>query len=233
MEDTSPAGSKGPEPGAPNLLARIVQVFVSPGALFEALAARPVWLDVFLLLIASGVASQIALPEETFREIFALQVPPNTDPEQLERIIGFMRTWGLWVGILSLPVALCVVAGALLLAYNVILGGEGTFRQLFSATAHAFLILSLGGWIVLGLIVFLDSRQVVLSPALAIEGLVDLGSGYLSRFVYRMNIFALWTCGVLGIAVHKVYPKRSAAGAAIYLLVLYLLIVAVSVIPGG
>lgn len=231
MEEASTAGSQ--EPRVPNLIVRIGQVFVSPGRLFEALAARPVWVDVLALLVVSGIAAQLLLPEETFREIFAAQVPPNADPAQVERMIGFMRKWGLAVGIISLPVSVSVVAGILLLAYNVILGGEGTFRQLFSATTHAFLIVSAGGWLVLGLILLFGSQQVVLSPALAIEGLVDLGSGYLSRFAYRINIFSLWTCAVLGIAVSRIYPRRSAAPAAIYVGVLYLLVVALSAIPGG
>jgi len=225
--------TRGPgETAAPNLLVRVGQVFAAPGRLFEALAARPVWLDVFLLLIASTVASQLVIPEETFRAIFMQQIPADTPPEQIERILSFTRTWGLVIGAVSLPLALVVVAGLLILAYNVMLGGDATFRQLFSATAHAFLILSAGGWIVLALIL-LGSEQVVLSPFLALEGFLDLGDGYLARIAYRINIFAVWTCAVLGIAVGKLYPKRSAGGATTYLLVLYLLLVAVSALQGG
>jgi hypothetical protein len=128
-----------------------------------------------------------------------------------------------------LPLATAVVAGSISLAYNVILGGEARFKQLYSATAHGFLILTAGGFIVLGLLLA-GGEQVVMSPALVFP---DLGNGYFARLAYRMNIFAIWTSLALGIAVSKMYPKRSATGATIYLLVLYTILVGLSAIPGG
>ncbi|MDH3733618.1 MAG: YIP1 family protein [Gemmatimonadota bacterium] len=232
METMTPDGaSNPPEETArgPNLLVRIGQVFFSPGALFEALRARPVWIDVMILLLIASAASQMLLPEERFRELFMQQMPPDTDPADAEQIMGFMRRWGIGVAVIWLPIATAVVAGMISLAFNVVMGGEARFRELYSAVVHAFVILTVGGFVVLGLLL-MGGEQVVLSPALILP---DMGNGYLARFLARINVFAVWTCIVLGIAVSKLYSGRSAFGGAMYLLVLYGIIVGASAIAGG
>lgn len=225
-----PAGSEQDrEPRGPNLFVRLGQVFFSPGALFEALRARPVWLDVMILLILSSFASQALIPEERFREIFMQQLPPGSDPADAEQIMDFTRRFGTLLATVSLPIATAVVAGTISLAYNVVLGGEARFKQLFSATVHAFVILTAGGFLVLGLILA-GGEQVVLSPALLFP---DLGNGFFARMAGRINIFAIWTSIVLGIAVSKMYPKRSAGGATVFLLFMYMILVGLSALPGG
>ena len=133
-------------PRGPNLFVRIGQVFFSPGALFESLRVRPVWLDVVILIIASGIASQALIPEETFRELMAAQMPPDTSPEDMEQFLGFMRRFGIAIAAIWTPLAIAIVSGLLALTYNVLLGGEARYRELFSGTAHSFLILTAGGF---------------------------------------------------------------------------------------
>ena len=133
------------------------------------------------------------------------------------------------IAVLGAPIAITVVAGVLIVAYNVFLGGEASFRQIFSVTTHAFWVLTVGSLLTLGLLV-MGGSQVVLSPALLLP---DLGDGYFARFLEKINIFAIFTSIVLGIGVSRIYPRRSAAGATTYLLVLYALLIGVSAIPGG
>ena len=221
--------STDPSPRAPSLPVRMGQIFFSPGDLFDALRERPVWLDMMIVLIVCAVASQLVIPEERFRELFMQQMPPGTDPADAESIIDFSRRFGAIMSAVFMPVSAAVIAGVLILNYNVILGGEARFRQLFSAVTHSFLILTAGGFLVLGLILA-GGDQVVLSPALLFP---DLGDGYLARIAYRINIFAVWTSVVLGIAVGRVYPKRSAGAATGFLLFLYMIVVGLSALPGG
>lgn len=228
MDDSTTAAAPV-EPKAPNLLVRIGQVFMSPGKLFEALRDRPVWLDVAILLVILSAASQLLIPEERYREIFMSQMPPEADPADAERLMGFFRQWGIAFAVIWLPIATAIVAGLLSLAYNVMLGGEAKFRQLFSAVMHSFVVLTAGGFVVLALIL-MGGEQVVISPALLFP---DLGDGYFARLAYRINVFAIWTSVLLGIAVSKMYPKRSAFGVTVYLLVLYTIMIGLTVIPGG
>lgn len=224
--DPSSAGAQASIPGLP---VRIVQVFTSPAKLFDALKERPVWIGVLLLLVVVGAVANLLLPDEALRTIIEQNMPPGADPAQVDDMVGFSRTWGVVFAIVGTPLSVAFVAGILILAYNVVLGGEASYGQLFSATAHSYPILTVGGLITLGLLVA-GGSQVVMSPALLLP---DLGDGYPARFLERINIFAIWTSAVLGIAVSRIYPKRSAGGAIAYLLVLYAILIALVAIPGG
>jgi len=206
-------------PSLPLLPVRIVQVITAPGALFSRLKDRPVWLDALVTLIALGVATTYLIPDEVQRQLIEQFLPAGTDPQQIDQIIESSRTQGLIGTILATPILISIIAGLLLLAYNVVLGGEATFRQLFSATTHAMFVLTLGGFIVIGLMA-MGSKEAILSPALLLP---DLGDGFLARLLSRINVFAIWMCVTLGVAVSRIYPKRSIAGATFYLVVLYLI----------
>lgn len=219
----------GAQASIPSLPVRIVQVFTSPGRLFDSLKERPVWLGVLLFLVVVGAVANLLLPDEALRTIIEQNLPAGSDPSQVDDMVGFSRTWGVVFAIVGTPLSVAFVAGVLILAYNVVLGGEASYRQLFSAAAHSYVILTAGGLITLGLLVA-GGSQVVMSPALLLP---DLGDGYAARFLGRINIFALWTIAVLGLGVSRIYPKRSAGGAIAYLLVLYLILVALVAIPGG
>ncbi|WP_423924575.1 hypothetical protein [Candidatus Palauibacter sp.] len=69
----------------------------------------------------------------------------------------------------------------------------------------------------------LGSHEPLLTPGLFLPEV----AGFIGRFLNGINIFSVWTCGVLGVAVSRIYPERSAAAGTTYLLVLYLLVVAV------
>ncbi len=229
MSEPHEPSSSGADAPLPSLPVRIAQVFVSPGRLFEALRAKPVWIGILLVLLVVGVVAGLLVPEEAYRTMISQQMPRDADPAQIEGAVRFWRTFGPLLGVILTPASIALVSGLLILAYNVVLGGEASYRQLFSATAHAYVILTAGGLIVLGLLAA-GGQQVIMSPALLLP---DLGGGYAARLLGKVNIFAVWTIFVLGIAVSRIYPRRSAGGAVAYLGILYLCLAAVSAIPGG
>ena len=225
------------EHAIPSLPARIVQVFVSPAKLFDALRHRPAWMGAVLGLIGLSLALQfltpVIVPEEVRRTMFETQfVAAGPDPAIAEQQIEFWLQWSPVVfgagAVFVTPIALSLVAGLLLLAFNVFLGGEGTFRQLFSAGAHAFYINLAGGLVVIVLMV-LGSENPVLTPGLFLP---EMG-GFVGRFVNGINIFAVWTCVVLGVAVSRIYPGRSVVAGTTYLLVLYFLMISLGAAAAG
>lgn len=218
---TEAADAEGvPLPGLP---ARIVQVFVSPAALFDRLKERPVWIGMMLLLVAVSVVSSFLVPEEVMRELVRTQLPADAGEAQIDQAVGFARVWGRVMAVVGTPVTVAVIAGILILVYNVLLGGDGRYGQLFSATTHAFAIYTVGGLLTLALIVS-RGEMTTLSLNLLIPGLEE---GFLFRLLRGINFFSLWTAAVLGIAVSRIYPKRSAGAATVLLIVLYVLLAAI------
>ncbi len=211
----------------PSLPVRVIQVVTAPGALFARLKDAPVWIDAMILLIALAIVFQFAQPESLRVAAMRDFLPEGVDVSDIDTSPGLVGT--LVGSLVFIPAFTALIAGVLLLTYNAVLGGEGTFRQLFSATTHMQFITMLGAFIVLGL-AFLGSEEMVLSPALLLP---DLGEGFLARYLGSINVFSIWACIVLGVAVHEIYPKRSTVGAASYVLVLYLLLAAVGAAISG
>lgn len=220
------------EHGIPSLPMRIVQVFVSPAALFDALRQQPAWMGATLALIGISIALQfltpVIVPEEILRRAAEARIadfiPAGADPEVLQQQVDAAITPGIGVvvgTIIMTPIVLSLIAGLLLIAFNVILGGEASFKQLLSAAAHAMYIGTAGGLVSIGLMA-VGAEIVTLSPGLFLPEM----EGFIGRFLNGINVFSVWTCGVLGVAVSRFYPGRSVAAGTTYLLVLYLIFVA-------
>ncbi|WP_419161219.1 YIP1 family protein [Candidatus Palauibacter sp.] len=236
MPDSS--GAAPAEHAIPALPVRIVQVFVSPAKLFDALRERPAWIGALVGLMVLGIGAQLLLPivvpEEVRRAMIETQMAQfaGADPAALEQQIETQMEqgplWGSVSVIVVTPMFLALIAGLLVIAFSVVMGGEGRFSQLFSAAAHASYIGLAGGLLMIGLMAT-GAEQATLSPGLFLPDL----EGFLGRFLNGINVFSVWTCGVLGVAVSRIYPGRTVAAGTTYLLVLYLLMVAGFAALGG
>ncbi len=221
------------EHSIPSLPVRIVQVFVSPATLFDALRHRPAWLGAALGLVGLGISLQfltpVIVPDEILRRTAEDRIeafmPAGTDPAVLEEQVDAAVSPGIGIiagTIIATPIFLSLIAGLLLIAFNVIMGGEASFKQLFSAAAHAMYIGTAGGIVSIGLMA-IGAEITTLTPGLLLPEM----EGFIGSFLNGINIFSVWTCGVLGVAVSRFYPGRSVAAGTTYLLVLYLIFVAV------
>jgi hypothetical protein len=237
MHDTHDAGA-GPSEGVatelPNVGVRLVQVFTAPSALFDRLKERPVWIGAVVTIIVIGLVVQAFIPEQLVREMLLARLPGDASPDQVratEQAAGVANVMR-WVGTVAFPpVFFAVLAGFLLLIYNVLMGGEAAFKQLYSISAHANLIGAVGGLITLPLVLARNSLETVLSLHLLVPGLASETYGY--RFLSGISLFGLWTTIVLGIGVSRVYPKVSTGGAVTLLLVAYVVVKALFAIGGG
>lgn len=237
MNHPAHSSATSPDGSIPSLPVRIAQVFASPARLFDALRERPAWVGAVVGLIVVGAAAQLVspllIPEEVRRAMIENQmIAPGTDPAAAEQQIAWWLDAAPMVGagaaVVITPLITALIAGLLLLAFNVILGGEATFRQLFSACAHG-LYVNLAGGLVVMVLMMLGSEAPILSPGLFLPEV----EGFIGRFLNGINVFAVWTCGVLGVAASRIYPGRSVAAGTVYLLTLYLLLTAVGAAAAG
>lgn len=217
--------------GLPSLPVRFGQVFFSPGKLFDALKQNPVWLAPLLVVAAVSLAVTLAIPEELMREAITGQAPADTPPEQIETMVTVGRWSGIAAAVLGPFLLAGILGGGLLFLYNVVLGGTGTFRQLFSASAHALFIPMVGGVVTTPLAISAGDLNTALALHLLVPGLG--AETYMYRFLHGLNVFSLATAVVLGIAVSRIYPRRSAGSAALTLVGLYVAVKAVVAVFGG
>lgn len=222
------------EPDAPELPAlpkRALMVFVSPAALFDRLEEEPVWLDVMVLVAALSLASTLLIPGELVREAMMQQAPEGADPEQVDQMSGFIRTTGMVAAVLGPLFVAAVVAGATHLIFTLVLGGRCTYRKLFSAASHMMFVPTIGTLLTVPLILSTGDVQTTLAFHLLAPGL-EAGS-YPYRLLHGLNVFGIGGAAVMGVAVDRLYEKRSAGTAVGVMLALYVALKAVMAIVAG
>lgn len=210
------------EPGEgdlPALPARAARVFVAPGRLFRRLRDDPVWAGALGLVVVLTVASVFFTPEQLLEEMFRSQMGPEATEADVEQALSFARPLSYVSAVLGPPIAIAAIGGFLYFVYTLVLGGEGRFGQLFSVSAHAWLIPTVGGLALLPLMVATGDPEVRLALHLLVPGLDP--DGYLHALLYGLNVFGLWTAGVLGVGVAAVYRRTSATAPAAFLIAAY------------
>lgn len=215
-------GAAEPGPAPPALPRRVLDVFVSPGRLTEALAARPVWAGA-LVLGAAVVVLQIALiPAEVwdtvFRELMLQQ--GQTPPE--EGVGGsLMRVWSVVAGSVAWVLMTFLAAGLITVLFAFVLGDEGRYAQYLAILAHAWLIPAFVGLALVPLRVSLADPQLVLSVGLFFPFLEE---GYAADVLGFLDLAQLWALLVVAEGAHAIEPRRSFGSAAALLLVLTLIL---------
>ena len=226
--DSVPTGTGVGEAQVPNLGVRAVQVFSAPGKLFSALAARPVWVGALLLVLVVSVLSQFLIPAEVMRQAMMDSLGPDASADQVaavENMAGFARIIQIGSAVVAGPLFMALIAGLLLLVYSVIMGGSGTFAQMFSVVTHASIISAVGGLLGSFVITATGDAQRQLTLRLLAPGTED--GTFAAIFLNGMNIFVLWAFVAMGIGVSRVYPKVAAGSAIGLILGSYVAVVAI------
>jgi hypothetical protein len=148
MSDNATA-APDPERG---FVQNLIDVFVSPREAFVALVARPgFWLPLALHLVTAGVFTAVWLHKVDPAEFLKNQmietgqwdkIPAESRSGMLEMQSKMFPIFG-WVGVLvGAPVALLVIAAALMFVYRFFYAGEVRFKQ--SMTIVTYVLLAFG-----------------------------------------------------------------------------------------
>src|SRR5687767_11522293 len=127
-----------------SLPARFLGIITSPKETFASVVAHPRWLGI-LLLTTLIVALGTSLPmrtEATLRasvegmEAFGMQVSDQMYEQMRGRMWFAPYQTAISVLIFS-PIMAVAISGVLFLVFNVVMGGNATFKQLFAVFVHA------------------------------------------------------------------------------------------------
>lgn len=211
-----------------NLFQRFVGVFVSPGKTFEWLAEEPRWLGALVLAAIFAVVGQFLIPAELMESTMRTQMidsGQNMSDEDIERFVRISRTFGPVFGVLAVGLITLIAGGLVTVLFSFLLGDDGSFKQYFAATAHAFLISGLGTLAITPLKVMSRDLQLIIGPGSVLGGM--LGDGYLGDFLRLVDVFMIWALAVLAIGATKIDPKRDFTTAFAGLMAIYLIVVAI------
>jgi len=149
-----------PDPG---LFARLIGVLFSPKETFAAIVARPRWLAVMIVtLVMSSAAYYVILSSQDMQDaivdqqVRAMESRGNVVSDQqianIERFIGYLPV-GYAVGIFVLgPLFGAAIAGIVTGIFTTLMGGNGTFKQVFAVMNHAGFIPAISALFIAGML---------------------------------------------------------------------------------
>lgn len=201
MDDT-------PEVKLPALPKRLIQVFVSPGELFTALRHQPVWFGAMAVCAVLVAVAMFFIPADLWVEVARNDMIERGQqvPAGFENSAGVIRIFSVLGAAVMTPVMMFILAGIMTLVFSFIFGGEGKYKQFLSVVAHASIIGAVGALLLVPLKIAQGDPAVTLSIGTFFS---FLGAGYLLNVLKMLDLFALWSYGVMAVGVTKMDSKRS------------------------
>jgi len=210
------------EPGAVpastslSLVSRFIGILTSPKATFENVAAHPKWFGMLALttfIIAAGVSlpltteggKQSQLDNQVrMMENFGAKIDDNAYAA-MERSLRFAPIQTFVSTLVAGPIFAVIFAGILFGVFAII-GGQATFKQLFSVYVHGGAVIA-AGQLFLGPLNYF--RQSMTSATnLGILNLVSETS-FLGRLFGMIDLFWIWWLIVLSIGLGVLYRRRT------------------------
>lgn len=219
---------------------RMVGVFFAPTETFEDIARKPdIVAPLIVLLVVSILSAVLVMPHLDFDAVVAQQVEmmekqgrklSDSDMDQMARITKAMAKVGGYLSPVIMVVAYLLMATVLWGAFR-LMGGDGEFKQAFSATLYAwFPRIVVGG--VIGAIVIMARGMVdPTTVATVVKSnpafLVDMKEQpVLFSLLASFDVFALWTLAltIVGFAALSKLSKAKSAAIVLSLWIVTLVI---------
>jgi hypothetical protein len=217
VTDTIVRPSSAPE-HSPGLAARLVGVIFSPHATYEAIAARPRILGALLTVLLVGSAAtftflstevgQNAILDEQFVQMERFGFKPSEQQiTMFEERAGSSRYFAVGGQVVVIPLMMLVASGLGLVIFNAVLGGNGTFKQVYAVVAHSWVLPMLQTVFVLPLNYATESMASTTSLAVFLPMLEP--SSFAVRFLGQIDLFRIWWAVSLAIGFAALYKRRT------------------------
>jgi hypothetical protein len=233
-----------PEQAPRNLISRLTGVWFSPRETFVEIGRVPRALIPTLLLIALVAMSNYLLIErygfenivkDTINEMVdAGYLPPDKAGEAIQQSMAPAVAAGGKFQICAIPAISILIAMLIMAAFfrilAAIIGAQGSFKQIYSVTAYAFLAVSSVHTAILLISTYLkDPVDLDMHNPLAsnLGALAPMMVGGLSKFVIRLlsyvDVFVVWRLVILAVGYSAVTRKMKTGVAAGLLAALHII----------
>lgn len=214
-----------------SLLSRFIGIITAPRATYEAIVAHPKWfgmlaLTTVLMAVLIGGFLVTKVGQEAWLDA-ATNSPlsgPVTDQqyqamEKMSSFVGYITAVSMLV---MVPLFLAVMSGILFAVFNAALGGDASFKQIFTVAVHAGPIGLLGQLFTVPLNYMRGTMSSSTNLGVLTQSMLDDAS-FPARLLGMIDIFIIWQLLVLAMGLAVLYRRRTQP-IATTLLVLYAVI---------
>ena len=201
-----------------NLFARFVGIVTAPRATYEAVVAKPKWLGMYVLtaiIIAFGAAlpmtteagKQAAVDQQvSSMEAMGFPVSDEAYAGMMKgtAILPYTTAGGVFFGGLLMAVIIAAVFWAI---FNAALGGDASYKQIFTVLVHAGVITAVGQLFTGPLNYFRGSVASATNLSVLLPMIEE--KSFLGRLSGAIDIFIIWWLIVLAIGLAVLYRRRT------------------------
>ncbi len=222
MTDATATALTTIQPPSPGLLARIAGVIFSPRDTFAAVVARPRWLGVMAVTLAVGAGSQYvvmssqvlqdAIVDQQIQRMEAGgQAASDEQVATIERILSFLPQIYAAATLIVGPLVVAAVAGILVGIFSTLMGGSGTFKQVYAVLAHAGVVSTLAGLLSAVLMAAGVEPSGVSPPGANLGVFVPMleETSFVAQMLGAINLILLWWLVTLSIGLGVLYKRRT------------------------
>ncbi len=198
-----------------SLVGRFFGIITSPRATYEAVVAHPKWFGMLALGTVVGAALMGAFLMTTVgQDAWLAQMEAQQTGEGAAEAMRTMEKIAPYVGYITaaatlvfIPLFYLLVAGILFAIFNAALGGEATFKQIFTVVVHAAPIGILGQLFTVPLNYFRESMTSATNLSVLLPMLDE--QSFAAKFAGAIDLFLLWQIFVLAIGLAVLYRRRT------------------------
>ncbi len=210
---------------------KVINIFFEPRKVFESLKIKPTWLIPFIIVALLGIGFfYYTYPFIMAQQVEKIQENEKIPEEQKERIIEKMTEkdhppiWQLAIAPVGTLVSVVVVAAVLFFVFNVLLGGDSSFRRVFSVYTYSSLIAIPAMIVKFPLIMMKGNLNVQTSLALLLS--INQKDTFLYNVLSGFDIFTIWQVILIsmGLGILYKYSTKKAFTAVFILWIIWILL---------
>ena len=230
----------GATPARLSLIARAIGIITSPRATYASVVAHPKWFGM-LALTAVGLGlliggflltkvGQEAWLDAALNSPFSGQVN-DQQIQAMERMAPYVGYGTIGYMLVLFPIIMAVVSGILYAIFNAAMGGNATFKQVFTVVIHTGPIGLLSQLFTVPLNYFRGTMTSATTLSVLLPMLPE--ESFLSRFLGMIDLFLVWQVIVLSIGLAVLYRRRTQPIATALLVVYAIIAVIVALVRRG
>jgi Yip1 domain len=197
-----------------SLLSRFIGIITAPRATYESVVANPKWfgmlalVSVLMALIVGGFLLT-KVGQEAWLDAATASGPVSEQQYQgMEKMAPFVGYITMAFFLLVGPVFLAIISGILFAVFNAALGGDASFKQVFTVAVHAGPIGLLGQLFTVPLNYLRGTMSSSTNLGVLAQSMLD-DSSFVAKLLSMVDIFIIWQLLVLSIGLAVLYRRRT------------------------
>ena len=206
---------------------KVFNLFFEPRKVFQSLSIKPTWIVPFIIVALLGMGFfYFTYPYIMDQQVQRIQDNDKIPQQAKENIIEKLKEqnhpplWQLGIAPAGTLVSFVVIAAILFFVFNVLLGGDSSFRRVFSLYSYSSLVAIPSMVIKFPLIMARGNMNVQTSLALLLSP--DSQGSFLYSVLSSFDVFNIWQVILVSMGLGVMY-KFSTKKAFVAVLVLWMI----------